>query len=96
MYKHVQTRTARPFHQMRIGRIHVCHHYHIHRFKNPAGELDPCPNRTQRFGLISIAEMAAPNGTEQKDEEDDVQLMHYPHIMYGTWCYAIGLPMERY
>ena len=58
--------------------------------QNPAGELDPCPNITQRFGLISIAEMAAPSGTEQKDEK------HYPHNRYGDWCYAIGLPMERY
>ena len=32
---------------------------------NPAGELDPCPNKTQRFGLISIAEMAAPSGTDK-------------------------------
>jgi len=64
--------------------------------QNPADELDPYPNRTQRFGLISLAEMAAPSGTEQKDEKDDVQRRHYPHIMYGAWCYAIGLPMERY
>ena len=33
--------------------------------QNPAGELDPCPNKTQMFGLISIAEMAATSGTNK-------------------------------
>jgi hypothetical protein len=34
--------------------------------QNPAGELDPYPNRTQRFGLISLAEMAAPSGQNRR------------------------------
>ena len=32
---------------------------------SPAGKPDPCPNITQRFGLISIAEMAATSGTNE-------------------------------